>query len=75
MIPEVLAGCGVLVRPGDPTALRVALAGVLADPASAAEMGRRARARCVERYSFTAARAVLFPLVDALAAKFGLPRS
>jgi len=70
MIPEILEGCGVLVRPGDPTALRVALGRLLDDPASAAELGRRARQRCTERYSFAAARAVLFPLIDRLVAKF-----
>ena len=72
MIPEILEGCGVLVRPGDPTALRVALGRVLADPGAAAELGRRARQRCAERYSYTAARAVLFPLIDDLAARFGI---
>ncbi|HEV8585046.1 MAG TPA: glycosyltransferase family 4 protein [Methylomirabilota bacterium] len=71
MIPEILEGCGVLVRPGDPTALRVALASLLAEPATAAELGRRARLRCTERYSFTSARALLYPLIDELAAKFG----
>ena len=70
MIPEILEGCGVLVRPGDPTALRVALGRLLDDPASAAELGRRARQRCAERYSFAAARAVLFPLIDRLVSKF-----
>jgi glycosyltransferase involved in cell wall biosynthesis len=67
MIPEVLDGCGLLVPPGDGRALRATLEALLADPARARELGRRARARCVERYSFAAARAVLFPLVDRLA--------
>jgi glycosyltransferase involved in cell wall biosynthesis len=69
MIPEILDGCGVLVPPGDPIALRTALRLVLDDPAGSAELGRRARVRCQERYSFAAARAVLFPLVDALASR------
>jgi glycosyltransferase involved in cell wall biosynthesis len=68
MIPEVLEGSGVVVAPGDPGALREALRGLLDDPARAAALGARARARCVERYSFAAARAVLFPLVEAVAA-------
>jgi glycosyltransferase involved in cell wall biosynthesis len=68
MIPEVLEGCGLLVPPGDVTALRAVLASLLAEPQRAAELGRRARARCVERYSFAAARATLFPLVERLAA-------
>ena len=74
MIPEILEGCGVLVPPDNPTALRAALGRLLDDPAGAAELGRRARRRCAERYSFTAARAVLFPLIDDLAARFAVAR-
>jgi len=74
MIPEILEGCGVLVPPDNPTALRAALGRLLDDPAGAAELGRRARRRCAERYSFTAARAVLFPLIDDVAARFAAAR-
>jgi glycosyltransferase involved in cell wall biosynthesis len=73
MIPEVLDGCGIVVAPGDVRALREALATLLADPATAAEMGRRARRRCEAEYSFHAARATLFPLVDALGARAAAP--
>jgi glycosyltransferase involved in cell wall biosynthesis len=66
MIPEILDGCGLLAPPGDPRALRAMLGALLSDPARARELGRRARARCVERYSFAAARAALFPLIDRL---------
>jgi glycosyltransferase involved in cell wall biosynthesis len=66
MIPEILEGCGALVPPGDPAALARALARLLDDPAGADELGRRARERCVARYSFAAARDVLFPVIDAL---------
>lgn len=69
MIPEVLDGCAVLVPPGDIEALAAGLRGLLADPARARELGRRARARCQEQYSFTAARARLFPLVERLAVR------
>lgn len=64
MIPEILDGCGVLVPPGDAVALAASLRRVLDDPVSAAELGRRARARCQARYSFAAARAALFPVVE-----------
>ena len=70
MIPEILEGCGLLVPPGDAIALRAAIGRLLTDPGAAAELGRRARQRCAERYSFTAARTVLFPLIDHLLAKF-----
>jgi glycosyltransferase involved in cell wall biosynthesis len=69
MIPEILEGCGIVVPPDDPAALVGALRGLVADPAGAAALGARARARCEERYSFPAARALLFPLVDRLLAR------
>jgi glycosyltransferase involved in cell wall biosynthesis len=64
MIPEILDGCGLVVPPGDVRALAEALRRVLANPADAARLGGLARVRCVERYSFTAARAALFPLLE-----------
>jgi len=66
MIPAILEGCGVVVPPGDPPALAKAIAGLLADQAGAADLGRRARERCIARYSFATARATLFPLIDGL---------
>jgi glycosyltransferase involved in cell wall biosynthesis len=68
MLPEILEGCGVLVPPGDAVALATALRRLLGDPDTAAELGRRARERCRERYSYSAARAALFPLVERAAA-------
>ena len=64
MIPEILEGCGVIVPPGDPGALSAAIARLLDGRAEARDLGRRARARCETEYSFAAARARLFPLVD-----------
>jgi glycosyltransferase involved in cell wall biosynthesis len=71
MIPEILEGCGVLVPPGDVVALATALRRMLDDTPGATELGRRARERCRERYSFAAARAALFPLVERAAAAPG----
>jgi glycosyltransferase involved in cell wall biosynthesis len=64
MLPEILDGCGVLVPAGDPVALAASLGRLLDDPAGAAELGRRARERCRARYSYAAARAALFPVVE-----------
>ena len=48
-----------------------AIARLADDRALAGELGSRARARCVERYSFGSARRELFPLVDRLLARAG----
>jgi len=64
MIPEILDGCGLVVEPGDPDALAGALAFLLDDPAEASALGLRARARAEERYSYAAARRILFPLIE-----------
>jgi len=64
MIGEVLDGCGVLVPPGDVAALGQAIGHLLDHPDEAAALGDRARQRCVDRYSFSAARRALFPLVE-----------
>jgi glycosyltransferase involved in cell wall biosynthesis len=66
MIPEMLSGCGRLVAPGDVGALAGAIREMLDRPAEAAALGRAARRRCEERYSFRAARAALFPIVERL---------
>ena len=64
MIPEILDGCGLVIPPGDVRALAAALQQLLGDRATAAALGRRARARCEELYSFAAARRRLYPLVE-----------
>ena len=66
MIPTILDGCGVVVPSGDPPALAKAIGELLADPARADDLGRRARQRCIDHYSFAVARATLFPLIDGL---------
>jgi glycosyltransferase involved in cell wall biosynthesis len=69
MIPELLDGCGLLVEPGDVTALGAAIGRLLDHPEEARALGEAARRRCVERYSFEAARRALFPLVERVRAR------
>jgi Glycosyl transferases group 1/Glycosyl transferase 4-like domain len=71
MIPEILEGCGLVVPPGDVRALGAAIARLADDAALARDLGARARARCVERYSFTSARRDLFPIVERLMSRAG----
>ena len=67
MIPEILEGCGALVAPGDVAALAAAVTRLVDDAAEARALGARARARCVERYSFATARRTLLPVLQGLA--------
>ena len=69
MIPEILDGCGLLVEPGDVPGLAAAIGRLLGDSARAEALGAKARERCVERYSYQAAREALFPLIDRVMAK------
>lgn len=64
MIPEVLDGCGLVVEPGDPDGLARGLAYLLDHPVEAEALGQKARERCIERYSYAAARPVLFRLIE-----------
>jgi len=66
MIPEILEGCGLVVAPGDVSALAGAIRRLLGDAGEAAALGRRARERCEARYSFRVARSILFPIVEKL---------
>src|SRR5881397_629413 len=66
MIPEILEGCGIVVEPGDVSALAGAIKRLLDNADEAATLGRRARERCEARYSFRVARSILFPLIEDL---------
>jgi glycosyltransferase involved in cell wall biosynthesis len=70
MIPEILEGAGLVVPAGDVAALAEAIGRLFKDRGEALALGHRARERCVARYSFNAARRVLFPLVDDVAGRF-----
>ena len=66
-LPQVLDGCGRVVSPGDPAPLSAAIEELLKDTAQACELGARARARCVERYSLERIGAQLATIVGSLA--------
>lgn len=51
-LPQILEGCGLIVPPGDVGALAGAIRWLVLDAPLAEELGRRARQRCIERYSW-----------------------
>ena len=53
-LPMILDGCGWIVEPGNPGQLAASIAHVLANPEKANEIGRLARKRCIEKYSWDA---------------------
>jgi glycosyltransferase involved in cell wall biosynthesis len=67
-IGEVLDGVGVVVEPGDSEVLARAIQTLADAPARRAELGRLARARAVECYSYRAARETLRKALDAVPA-------
>jgi len=50
-LPDILAGCGRIVPPGDARALAGEIQGLLADRIAAEALGRAAREKCVRLYS------------------------
>jgi glycosyltransferase involved in cell wall biosynthesis len=63
-IPETLAGCGVVVPPGDVNALAGGIAHLLDHPDEARNLGLAARAKCVQMYSWNAMQYSLTALVE-----------
>jgi glycosyltransferase involved in cell wall biosynthesis len=53
-LPEVLNGCGIIVDSESPTAIANAIEDLHFNPEKARVLGRAARRRCVEKYSYKA---------------------
>lgn len=58
-VPVILDGCGYVVPADDAAALRARIEYVLTHPEEARDMGRRARQRVIERYSWDVMDAIL----------------
>ena len=54
MIPEILEGCGYLVEPENPGQIAKTVNAIIENWDTAVEMGKKARERCIERFSYNA---------------------
>jgi len=68
-VPTILEGCGWVVPADDTAALQAQIEYVLTHPEEAREMGRRARQRVVERYSWRVMDGILRDVVTGVAAR------
>ncbi len=71
-IPRILEGCGYVVPADDRQALLAAIEHVVTHPEEAREMGRRARRRVIERYSWDVMDRVLQGVVESVASGAGV---
>ena len=58
-IPEILKNCGLIARPGDSKDLANKIKWVLDHPKKAAEIGAKARQKCIKKYSWKAMERIL----------------
>ncbi|MEE8380298.1 MAG: glycosyltransferase family 4 protein [Thermodesulfobacteriota bacterium] len=61
-LPDILKGCGWIVEPDNPEQLAMTIQYVCEHQEEAAEMGRRARQKCIESYSWNALEKILVPI-------------
>ena len=57
-LPEILYGCGILVRTGNIQEIAEKITFILENEDIATELGKRARKRCIEKYSISAVRKI-----------------
>lgn len=63
-LPKILDGCGWIVEPENPMQLVEAIQYTLNNPEEAEEMGRKARQKCIEKYSWDAMEKVLIKVFE-----------
>ena len=63
-LPQILKGCGIVVEPEDVSGLAEKISWVFSNPLEAEEMGRRAREKCIEEYSWDVMEKKLVAIFD-----------
>ena len=61
-LPEILNDCGIVIKPGDTKALAENIQYILENPEISRTMGKKARAKCIQLYSYEAMAKVLMPV-------------
>jgi glycosyltransferase involved in cell wall biosynthesis len=68
-IPQVLEGCGIVTEPGNVKMMADKIDFLLENKEQALTLGKKARERCIEKYSWNAMDQRLFPLFEKYAKK------
>jgi glycosyltransferase involved in cell wall biosynthesis len=63
-LPQILDGCGLVVSPGNVREMAEAIRRLVLDALLAEDLGRRARQRCIERYSWNVMEQTLHELLQ-----------
>ena len=63
-LPQILKGCGIVVEPEDVSGLAEKISWVFSNPLEAEEMGKRAREKCIEEYSWDVMEKKLVAIFD-----------
>jgi len=61
-LPEILEGCGVIIRPGDIEALAKNIQYIVENPHIGRMIGVKAREKCINSYSYEAMAKILMPV-------------
>jgi glycosyltransferase involved in cell wall biosynthesis len=74
-IPQLLDGCGLVVRPSDEAGLAGAIAHLLDHPEEARRLGAEARQKIIDRYSWRVGAADLGAYFQGLAKRSPVPEA
>jgi glycosyltransferase involved in cell wall biosynthesis len=61
-LPEILEGCGIIIKPGDIEGLAKNILYILENPPIGNMMGKKAREKCIRSYSYEAMAKILMPI-------------
>jgi glycosyltransferase involved in cell wall biosynthesis len=71
-LPEILKDCGIIIEPGNIEDLAENIKYILESPHTSHTMGKKARRKCIESYSYEAMARVLVPVFQQFEKRFHL---